>query len=193
MMKKQAILAFLLALASGVVYAHAGHESTKGYSALVQGFLHPLSGVDHLLMMLAVGLWAAKLEQAAYWKLPMTFLSFMVIGMLLGASGFYLSWMEYGIALGVLVLGLLLLIGSMRNLQFAIAVTAIFASFHGLAHGVEMQETQGFAALTGVLVATALLQMLGLFLGKLTGGVFLSLQKIYALFMVMIGSFLLFA
>lgn len=142
-----------------VAWAHPGHGNSSCFAA---GFFHPLTGIDHILAMFAVGLCAAEMGRRALWLLPVTFLSLMLGGALLGASGGHLPLVEQGIAASVLVLGLLLTI-KQRQLLLTTALVAIFAVFHGYAHGSEMQAGLSLTAYAGgFFIATALLHATGI-------------------------------
>ena len=152
----------LVALASSA-QAHAGH----GADGLASGLTHPLTGLDHLLAMLGVGLWAAQQGRRRTWLLPLCFLAVMAGGAALGAAGVALPFAERGIALSVLVLGVLVA-GCVRlpTLAGALLVGA-FAIVHGHAHGAEMPAGAGAVAYaSGFLASTALLHLAGLGLGS---------------------------
>ncbi len=153
------------------LFAHAGHaEAVVGHSAFSAGLLHPWTGLDHLLAMVAVGLWAAQMGGRALWLVPASFLAAMGLGAALGQTGFTLPWMEQGIAASVLLLGL--------AIAFAVKVPAIvpailvgaFALFHGGAHGAEMPAgASSLGYFGGFLLGTAILHALGLGLGLTMG------------------------
>ncbi len=165
-MKKQLLTGLLLASFSGVAFAHPGH----GEHGLVLGFMHPLTGIDHLLVMLAVGLWAGKLGGAAKWQLPLAFLMLMGVGAMLGLSGIVLPGLETGIAASVMAMGLLLVVHVPIRQPMQIGLVALFALLHGLAHGAELSAGAGLATMTGMLCATALLHLAGLLVSmRLTG------------------------
>lgn len=150
---RPALFLSLLA-ASSAALAHPGH----GADSFLQGFAHPFSGLDHLLAMLAVGLWAARFSGLPRWTLPLAFVSFMALG-----TGLALPMVEPMIALSVLVLGLGAAMGSRLPLAAGAAVTALFALYHGQAHFAEIPaeaSVAGFAL--GMLSATALLHGAGL-------------------------------
>ena len=143
---KRILGAVALLLTPALAFAHPGH----GDSGLVAGISHPIGGLDHLLAMLAVGLWAAQQQGAARWALPCTFVGTMLIGGLLGFEGLELPALESGIAASVLALGL------------AVAATALFALFHGVAHGLELPDMSSpWAYAAGFVVATAALHAAG--------------------------------
>jgi urease accessory protein len=146
----------LLALPS-LALAHTGAGPTH---SLVHGFMHPLSGLDHLLAMLAVGLWAGQIGGRSVWLLPVTFVGAMVAAGALGVAGVGLPAVELGIAVSVLVLGALIAAAARPALLLGAGAVAVFALFHGYAHGSEMAATAtavyygaGFAATTALLHA----------------------------------------
>ena len=156
-------LAVFLSLA-GLAQAHPGH----GGGGFANGFAHPLHGLDHLLAMLAVGLWAAQLGGRAKWAVPACFVGVMVGGGALGMAGVGLPFAEQGIAASVLILGLLIAAAVRLPLAAGLAVAGIFALCHGYAHGAEMPVTAAGAVYAfGFATATALLHACGLGLGVL--------------------------
>lgn len=164
---KKLVLSSLLVGFTNLVLAHPGHElvGTSLQSAYA-GFMHPLTGWDHLLVMLAIGIWASKLGGKARWQLPLTFLSIITLGALLGLAGITFSGVETGIAASVMAMGLLLAINLPIAAISRIGIVAIFAIFHGMAHGVELHSQQSYGSLGGMLIATALLHGIGLLLAS---------------------------
>lgn len=147
-----------LLLAPALAFAHPGH----GDNGLVAGISHPLGGLDHLLAMLAVGLWAALQKGAARWALPCTFVGTMLIGGVLGFEGLQLPALESGIAASVLALGLAVALAVRPPLFVAVGATALFALFHGVAHGLELPDmTSPWAYAAGFVGATAALHAAG--------------------------------
>jgi len=157
-LRKKSVFALALCLASGSVFAHPGHAG-GGWLA---GLLHPLTGIDHLLAMLAVGLWAGRSGGSARWQLPLAFLTAMNVGWLAGSAGWTLPWMESGIAASVLALGLILVLGAELPRALQLALTAVFALFHGCAHGTELAAVAPLATAAGFLFSTAALHGAGL-------------------------------
>jgi urease accessory protein len=158
------ILTVALALLPGLALAHTGAGATAGF---VAGVLHTISGLDHILAMVAVGLLAAHLGGQARWLVPASFLTAMAAGGLVGALGLGLPFVEPGIALSVLALGLVVALRARLPLLPAIAVVGLFAVFHGHAHGAGMPAAA--SALTygaGFALTTAALHGLGLALGR---------------------------
>jgi urease accessory protein len=155
----------ILLLAPALASAHPGiigHDSALG-----AGLLHPLLGIDHLLAMLAVGLWAAQQGGRATWLLPAGFIGGMVGGALLGMQGTALALAEPGIAGSLLVLGLVVAGGRQLPLAAAIGVTTLFGLYHGHAHGTEMPLAAApllYGA--GFVVTTALLHTAGVAVGR---------------------------
>ena len=150
-------------LGVGSALAHPGHPDAFGFN---DGFAHPFSGLDHLLAMLAVGLWAAQNKRSALWVLPLAFPLMMMAGALLALAGVVLPGVETGIAASVAVLGLLIAFAIRMPLWAGAAVVSVFALFHGYAHGSELPH--GSSALwygAGFVAATALLHLSGLALG----------------------------
>lgn len=126
-----------LCLFAGTAYAHPGHPSA-GFAG---GLAHPFLGVDHLLAMIAIGLWAAQQGGRALWAVPAAFVSAMGLGGALAWSGVGLPHVESAIALSVLGLGLLIATRYKASVTTGIAVAGVFALFHGYAHGLEMPQT----------------------------------------------------
>jgi urease accessory protein len=144
--------------------AAPGH--THGFS---NGLLHPLTGLDHICAMVAVGLWAAQRGGRALWLVPTTFVSIMTVGGALGMGGIHIPYVEQGIATSVLVLGIFIAAAVRLPLVASMAIVGLFALFHGYAHGAEMPETaSGFAYGIGFIVATASLHLAGIALGITT-------------------------
>ena len=132
------------------------------------GFFHPFLGLDHLIAMVAVGLWASQLGGRARWSVPLAFVSFMVIGGVLGMGGNGISYLEQGIAASVLVLGLLIAAAVRLPLAASMAVVGLFALFHGYAHGAEMSAAaSGLIYGAGFVMATISMHLAGLGLGLL--------------------------
>lgn len=158
------ILAALFA--PGFAWAHAETGVTGG---LLSGLMHPINGLDHLLAMVAVGLWGAQLRQPAIWLLPITFPLIMTIGGLLGLAGTPLPYIEIAIALSALVLGLMVALNARMPVAIAMAVVGVFALFHGHAHGTEIPHAANPLAYgVGFVVATGLLHLAGIVFGTLT-------------------------
>jgi urease accessory protein len=146
--------------------AHSENALTGGFLA---GFSHPLNGLDHLLAMVAVGLWGAFLGRPLNYLLPVIFPTVMAIGGIVGMTGLVAPPVELGIALSVLLLGAL--VAAARKLPpfAASAIVAVFALFHGFAHGEELPlATDPMAYSAGFVICTGLLHVAGIALGYLS-------------------------
>ncbi len=147
----------------GITLAHTGVGETTG---LMHGFSHPIGGADHLLAMVAVGLWAAQIGGRALWVVPCTFVGVMIVGGILGFTGVPMPFIEQGILLSVLILGVLIAGAFRLPLVFSTYIVGFFALFHGHAHGAEMPAMITAASYTvGFAVATAILHLAGIGLG----------------------------
>ena len=158
--------ALLLAAATllpTLAHAHVGTGDTHGFS---HGFTHPLGGLDHLLAMIAVGLWAAQMGGRALWAVPLSFVSVMVLGGALGMAHIEIPFVEQGILISVLVLGVLIAASVRLPVVASSVIVGLFAIFHGFAHGAEMPaSTSGVEYALGFVIATALLHSVGIGLG----------------------------
>ena len=156
-------LALVFALAAAPALAHPDH----GAASLASGLAHPLGGLDHLLAMLAVGLFAARQPGDARWMLPTGFVLAMLAGAALSAAGIALPAVEAAIATSVLVLGVLIARLARLPLTAALPLVATFALFHGHAHHAEMGAGPALAYTLGFALATAALHLAGLGLARL--------------------------
>ncbi|GLK76343.1 protein hupE [Methylopila jiangsuensis] len=155
------------ALAPSLAFAHPGHGDAFGFAA---GVGHPIGGLDHVLAMVMVGVFAAQLGGRALWAVPAAFVGVMAIGGALGMAGVAVPFVETGIALSIVVLGAVVAFGVKAPVAAAMALVGLFAVFHGYAHGAEMPETAGGAAYAaGFMLATALLHAAGVGFGLLIG------------------------
>ncbi len=156
------LLTLLAVLFPSLAHAHVGVGHTSG---LLHGFSHPVSGLDHICAMVAVGLWAAQRGGRAVWLVPLTFVSVMAVGGFLGMAGVTVPFVEEGIVVSVLVLGVLIAAAARLPLVASVIIVGLFAIFHGHAHGAEMPQTaSGFAYGAGFMLATALLHAVGIFI-----------------------------
>ncbi|MDQ5908454.1 MAG: urease accessory protein [Pseudomonadota bacterium] len=157
---KRSLIALTLLGLSGVAQAHT---SGLPHIDFATGLAHPFGGLDHLLAMVAVGLWAAQRGGRALWLVPMTFVLTMAVGGLLGFLGVTLPGVELGIAGSVLILGLLVALASRLSLAASMGLVGLFALFHGYAHGAEMAaESSALWYSLGFLLATATLHISGI-------------------------------
>ena len=157
-------LALLFLFVPAVTLAHEESGQAVGF---LSGFLHPLSGLDHVVAMIAVGLWGAILGAPALWMLPIAFPVVMALGGLLGMLGISIPAVEIGIAVSGVVLGAAVLMGWRPQLWIAVVLVGVFAVFHGYAHGAEL-PAGGNALLysVGFVVATGLLHGVGIVIGE---------------------------
>lgn len=153
----------LALLVPAVAFAHTGQGATAGFA---HGFAHPIFGIDHVLAMIAVGLFAGQLGGRALWLVPAAFVGVMALGGALGVAGVTIPAVEFGIALSVVVLGAAVAFRLKVPVVLAMLLVGVFAVFHGHAHGTEMPETAaGVAYGVGFMLATALLHGAGIGLG----------------------------
>ncbi|HTO49727.1 MAG TPA: HupE/UreJ family protein [Burkholderiales bacterium] len=159
-----AVAALLGGLASSA-FAHAQSGRAAGFFT---GFLHPVSGLDHVLAMVAVGLWGAQLGAPAIWLLPVTFPIVMALGGFLGLLGVPLPGVEIGIAGSAILLGAAVMTERRPPLYAAAALVGFFAIFHGHAHGTELPPGQsGLLYSLGFVVATGCLHATGIAIGAI--------------------------
>ncbi|MEJ0047457.1 MAG: HupE/UreJ family protein [Rhodospirillales bacterium] len=146
----------------------AAHTQVGVPGGLASGFLHPLTGLDHLIAMVAVGIWGAQLGMPAIWVLPVTFPLVMAFGGVLGIAGVPLPLPEVFIALSAVVLGAAVALRLRLPFAAAAVVVGIFAIFHGHAHGAELPHAANPLAYgIGFVVATGLLHLCGITIGTL--------------------------
>lgn len=152
----------LLCLLPAPLFAHTGHD-TLGFS---NGLTHPVFGPDHLLAMLSVGILSAQMGGRAIWTVPLAFISFMLVGGLLGMFGLPFFPVEIGIAVSVLSLGLAIATNKKFPVILTMAGVALFALFHGHAHGAEMPgAAQPALYALGFISGTTVIHLLGVALG----------------------------
>lgn len=161
--RRAALLALALAL---VARAALAHEQVGAAAGFLTGLRHPISGLDHVLAMIAVGLWGAQLGAPAIWVLPVAFPMTMAVGGFFGLLGVPLPGVEVAIGLSALALGLMVALEAHPPLPAAAALVAFFAIFHGHAHGVELPAGQsGLTYSIGFVVATGCLHGVGIAIG----------------------------
>lgn len=161
----RAILALFIALAPTAALAHTGTGDAHG---LVHGFMHPIGGLDHILAMVAVGVFAFVLGGRALLLVPLAFVAMMAVGFGLGIAGTNLPFVELGIALSSIVIGGAAALGRPMPVAAAMSLVGVFAIFHGHAHGAEMPAgSSGLSYALGFVTATALLHAAGI--GAATG------------------------
>ena len=161
------LAAILVGAMTATANAHTGVGATSG---LAHGFLHPVSGPDHVLAMVTVGLFAAQLGGRAIWLVPLSFVCVMAFGGALGLVDVTLPFVELGIGLSVVVLGAIVALRLRAAIPVAMALVGFFAIFHGYAHGAEMPENVGgFTYGVGFVLGTALLHAIGVGTGLAIG------------------------
>jgi urease accessory protein len=139
-------------------------------AGFLTGLQHPWSGLDHILAMIAVGLWGAQLDSPAIWLLPIAFPMMMAMGAMMGLLGIPVPGVEIGIAFSAIVLGAMILAEVRPKLAVAIAMVGIFAIFHGHAHGTELPAGQsGLLYSMGFVIARGCLHGVGIALGLVNG------------------------
>ena len=155
----------LLLTLSYVANADAHIQAGEG-GGFLSGLEHPLSGLDHIVAMVSVGLWGAQLGRPAIWVLPVTFPLVMAVGGFLGLIGIALPGVEVGIAASAILLGAAVLLEARPTLAIAAALVAIFAIFHGYAHGAELPPGgNGLLYSLGFIIATGFLHACGIVVG----------------------------
>ena len=151
-----------------LLFAQTAFAHTLGAqgASFYHGFIHPLSGLDHLLAMLAVGVWAAQIGGRARWLIPVAFIAMLAVGGGLGRLEWILPQVELGIAASVFVFGLLIVGATRLPISVSVGMAGLFALFHGYAHGVEMPQAAapGLYAL-GFIASSAMLHGLGVVMG----------------------------
>ena len=159
-------LALALVLTASAASAHTGEGINSGFAS---GFWHPILGWDHVVAMVAVGLWGAFLGSPAIWALPVVFPLVMAFGGALGIIGVPLPAVETGIALSGVILGLLIAFAVKAPVWVAAVIVGAFAIFHGHAHGTELpQQFNAYGYAIGFVIGTGLLHLAGIAFGALT-------------------------
>lgn len=159
MLKRLSLAAAIFAAATAPAFAHLNPEE---HGSFLAGFSHPLFGMDHVLVMVAVGLWAAQIGGKALWTVPSVFVGTMAAGFALALSGLSLPFVEPAILASVVALGLLVATAVRLPVASSAAVVGVFALFHGHAHGGELGSAGAFQFGVGFMLATALLHAAGI-------------------------------
>jgi urease accessory protein len=160
---RTAVLCLSLVIGAESAEAHTVAGDATGFFS---GVLHPVSGLDHVLAMVSVGLWGAQLGEPAIWILPVTFPMMMAFGGLLGFLGVALPGTELGIALSMVVLGGAVTFEARPPLPVLMAIVALFAIFHGYAHGTELPRGESALLYSlGFVLATGFLHLVGIAIG----------------------------
>lgn len=164
------VLIALLALMPGLAFAHIGTDAGIHHgTAFVRGLIHPFTGLDHLFVMIAVGIWSIQAfgqSRRDVWAVPVAFAGLLLVGGVIGLAEAALPVAETMIAASLLVLGLLVALRVELQLLAGISIIGIFAIFHGIAHGSELPADQPLAALSGIVIGTMLLHITGMLLGR---------------------------
>ena len=182
------LTAVFLLIASSTAFAHPGHN-VSGFAA---GLMHPFSGLDHLLAMVAVGLWAAQGGGRKIWLLPATFMTLLAVGAGIATQWLSLPLVESGIAASVLALGLLIALSLQLPAALSVAITALFGLLHGYAHGLELPQSAAPAEYAlGFLAATATLHLSGVTLGIATRQNYALLSRLLGSAIAVSGAYLL--
>ncbi len=171
MVRRSSVLhpAFLNAAVLALAQPAFAHEQAGIAGGLASGLLHPLTGIDHMIAMVAVGMWGAQLGPPAIWLLPVTFPLVMAFGGVVGVLHIPLPMPEAVIALSAIVLGAAVAVRARVPFVAAAVVVAVFAIFHGHAHGVELPGAANPLAYgAGFVVATGLLHLCGIAIGMLS-------------------------
>jgi len=182
------LLLSLLLSASGAAFAHPGHNA----SGLAAGLAHPFLGLDHLLAMAAVGLWAAQGGGAKMWLLPAAFMAALAAGAGAALHGPALGLLETGIAASVLALGLLIALSLQPPPWLGAALAALFGLLHGYAHGLELPESAApLQYALGFLAATAALHLCGIAIGAAARPRHAALNRMMGMAIAASGAYLL--
>lgn len=166
--RRTALVALAIFFVGRAVSAASAHEQVGAAAGFVSGLAHPVSGLDHVLAMISVGLWGAQLGAPAIWLLPVTFPMVMACGGFLGLVGVQIPGVEIGVAASALLLGALVASEARPPLAVAATLVGLFAIFHGHAHGAELPAGQsGLTYSIGFVTATGCLHAAGIALGLL--------------------------
>lgn len=180
-----------------LAFAHVGQGDVSG--GFLAGLEHPIFGLDHVVAMVAVGMWGAQLRAPAIWVLPVTFPLVMSFGGILGGFGVPIPGIEIGIAVSAIVLGAMVAFAARPPLWIAGVIVGVFAIFHGYAHGAELPESaNAISYAMGFVIATGSLHVLGILIGVINkwkvgekclraGGVLIALCGVYFLVSHFIG------
>ena len=161
--REAVVVAVVLVATSTPLLAHTQGGQAQGF---LTGLLHPVSGLDHVLAMVSVGLWGAQLGAPALWMLPVAFPIVMAMGGFFGLLGVPLPGVEFGIALSAILLGFVVMLEAKPPQAAAAALVSVFAIFHGHAHGTELPPGEnGLAYSMGFVVATGCLHGAGILMG----------------------------
>jgi len=158
-------ISMCLALMAALVSPALAHTGVGQASSFASGIAHPLHGADHILAMVAIGLWAVPAGGRAIWAWPAAFIAMMLTGFAAAASGLEIPFVEPAIWLSIIVLGLLVALAVKAPVPLGAAIAGLFAFFHGHAHGVEAAAASPIPYAAGFSLATAALHAIGIALG----------------------------
>jgi urease accessory protein len=191
-LEKTCILKIVM-LFLGIPTLLSAHPSLSHLSGLTDGLIHPFSGTDHLLAMLAIGIWASQIPDKAVWKLPATFIFVMLIGGLFGLTKIQIPFVEQIIITSVFVSGILIALVAKFNSNTAMLLVVVFAFFHGYAHGAEiLVNTSWIEYVAGFLFSTLFLLSVGIFAGFYLGKKYFPILKYTGFAIIFIGITLFF-
>lgn len=189
MLKRLSVTTAVVAATAAPAFAHL--DPTE-HGSFLAGISHPLSGADHMLAMIAVGLWAAQLGGRARWTVPAAFVSLMTLGFVLAMAGAPLPVVEPAILASVIGLGLLVALAVHVPAAISAALVGFFALFHGHAHGGELGAATAFPFGLGFILATAFLHAVGIGLGMIAGGRHRTIARLLGMLTVAGGAWLAF-
>ena len=162
------ILIFSLGLLS--TPAVQAHSLLLDQNLWLTGFIHPWQGLDHILAMIAIGLWAAQQGAQRLWQVPVAFVSILLVAAIVGLNGYQLAYVESGISSSLLIMGLMLAFAIRLSIFPSLLMVGLFALFHGYAHAIEMPQTSNmivYANVYGFMFSSCILLGLGVVLGQL--------------------------
>ena len=161
----KAVAVSVLALFPLLAFAHVGNDGgTHHVLSFTEGLIHPLTGMDHLVAMILVGIWSA-MNTRTWWLAPLAFAGLLLVGALTGMAGITVAATEYLVAASLLVVGVMVALRLKLSAVTGALIIGVLAIFHGLAHGAELSHSA--MALSGMVMATAGLHLVGLGLGYL--------------------------
>jgi urease accessory protein len=164
------------------------HPDFGSASGFWHGFAHPFSGLDHTIAMIAVGIWAYQIGGKATWLIPLSFVGTMIIGGIIGIMGVQVPFVETGIILSVLILGVLITASFRLPIVAGMILVGVFALFHGHSHGTEIPVlVSGAAYSAGFAISTIMLHASGIAVGAVIGRRAYAFRYVGALILVVSG------
>jgi len=168
MLNKSSFSCLILSVGLLITPAVQAHSLLANETSWLAGIVHPWQGMDHLLAMLAIGLWAAQQGGSRIWQLPLTFISMLMAGVVVGQNGYVLPFIESGIASSLLIVGLLLAFAIRLTVIPSVLMVGLFALFHGYAHGTDLTQTTTMIYVYGLVFSSCVIQVLGIAIGLLS-------------------------